>query len=42
MRHPPYLRLAIIALACAFIAGCQQYWRESGVWDIGDASGPAV
>ncbi len=39
MRHPPYLCVAAIALACCFIVGCQQYWRESGVWDIGEHQG---
>lgn len=39
MRHPPYLRVTVIALACSFINGCQQYWRESGVWDIGEHQG---
>ncbi len=27
------------ALLFSALAGCQQYWRESGVWDIGEHQG---
>ncbi len=32
-------RPLVVALVCAALAGCQQYWRESGVWDIGEHQG---
>ena len=28
-----------IALMAVPLTGCQQYWRESGVWDIGEHQG---
>ena len=27
------------ALLAGTLAGCQQYWRESGIWDIGEHQG---
>ena len=39
MRHSPCLRAMVIVLISGTIAGCQQYWRESGVWDIGEHQG---
>lgn len=33
------LRAAVIALVCALLAGCDQYWRDSGIWDIGEHRG---
>jgi len=31
--------IILTILACSLLAGCQQYWRESGVWDIGEHQG---
>ena len=31
--------LVIALLAAGALAGCQQYWRESGIWDIGEHRG---
>ena len=31
--------LIAAALAAALLSGCDQYWRESGVWDIGEHRG---
>ncbi|MGI9510020.1 MAG: hypothetical protein ACR2QJ_11820 [Geminicoccaceae bacterium] len=31
--------LAVIALAVGVLSGCQQYWRDSGIWDIGEHRG---
>lgn len=28
-----------VTALCAGLAGCEQYWRESGVWDIGEHQG---
>ena len=33
------LSIAVAILFCSLLAGCQQYWRESGVWDIGEHQG---
>ncbi|MGI9498470.1 MAG: hypothetical protein ACR2P3_00395 [Geminicoccaceae bacterium] len=33
------LSLVVIALASSTLTACQQYWRESGVWDIGEHQG---
>ena len=32
-------KLLLMALMAGILAGCQQYWRESGVWDIGEHQG---
>lgn len=32
-------RLLVAAFMTSTLAGCQQYWRESGVWDIGEHQG---
>jgi hypothetical protein len=29
----------LVLAGLALIAGCQQYWRDSGVWDIGEHKG---
>ncbi|MEM8951166.1 MAG: hypothetical protein AAGC99_17750, partial [Pseudomonadota bacterium] len=34
--RPALVAVALMALA---LTGCQQYWRESGVWDIGEHQG---
>ncbi|MEM7045713.1 MAG: hypothetical protein AAF543_23115 [Pseudomonadota bacterium] len=34
-----YGTLAFIVLAATPLAACQQYWRESGIWDIGEHQG---
>lgn len=31
--------LIIAALISATLTGCQQFWRESGVWDVGEHQG---
>ena len=33
------LIITAVALACGSLAGCQQFWRESGVWDVGEHQG---
>lgn len=33
------LRPAVIILVCGMLAGCDQYWRDSGIWDIGEHRG---
>lgn len=35
----PWPRPALALLACTFIAGCDQYWRDSGIWDVGEHRG---
>ena len=35
----PWRGLLILAAILALIAGCQQYWRDSGVWDVGEHKG---
>jgi len=39
MRYRPLGRGALIVLAVGLVVGCQQFWRESGVWDIGEHQG---
>ena len=31
--------LIVVALMSAALTGCQQFWRESGVWDVGEHQG---
>lgn len=31
--------LVALVLVCSGLTACQQYWRESGVWDIGEHQG---
>ncbi|MGI9491094.1 MAG: hypothetical protein ACR2QF_01570 [Geminicoccaceae bacterium] len=31
--------LAASLLLCLAVMGCQQYWRNSGIWDIGEHQG---
>ncbi|MGI9416345.1 MAG: hypothetical protein ACR2RA_00765 [Geminicoccaceae bacterium] len=38
-RRRVHRSLIATAIACLALAGCQQYWRESGVWDIGEHQG---
>ena len=38
-RKRPRLALAALTLLCVMVAGCQQYWRDSGLWDIGEHKG---
>ena len=38
-RRPGRLSLIGIALAAGTLTACQQFWRESGVWDIGEHQG---
>jgi hypothetical protein len=33
------LRMSVVALACCLLAGCQDFWRNSGAWDIGPHRG---
>lgn len=33
------LKPAAITLALGLVAGCDQYWRDSGIWDIGEHRG---
>lgn len=33
------LKLLVMAIMTGALTGCQQYWRESGVWDIGEHQG---
>ncbi len=35
----PYLTLAASLSLCLLMTGCQQYWRDSGVWDVGEHRG---
>lgn len=35
----PWKGLLMLAVLVTLIAGCQQYWRDSGVWDIGEHKG---
>jgi hypothetical protein len=39
MDHPIRFRAAVVTLVFSLLAGCQQYWRESGIWDIGEHQG---
>ena len=39
MRKQPLLALAALLGICLAIAGCQQYWRDSGLWDVGEHKG---
>lgn len=34
-----HLNLIVVALVAGLLSGCQQFWRESGVWDIGEHQG---
>ncbi len=38
-RATPWSRPALVVLACTLLAGCDQYWRDSGVWDVGEHRG---
>ncbi|MEZ5932048.1 MAG: hypothetical protein R3F54_08875 [Alphaproteobacteria bacterium] len=33
------LRMVALALACCLLAGCQDFWRSSGAWDVGPHRG---
>ncbi|NJO39009.1 MAG: hypothetical protein HC871_17185 [Rhizobiales bacterium] len=33
------LRMSVLVLACCLLAGCQDFWRNSGAWDIGPHRG---
>ena len=35
----PWSQPALMVLVCAFLAGCDQYWRDSGIWDVGEHRG---
>lgn len=39
VRTGALLKLLFVTLTVCALAGCQQYWRESGVWDIGEYQG---
>ncbi len=38
-RPRPLVQVLVCIALLAPIAGCQQYWRDSGVWDVGEHKG---
>lgn len=38
-RAVPWSQPALFIFACGLLASCDQYWRDSGIWDVGEHRG---